>query len=486
MWPPLRGVMLAGAMLAAPVFAQTASEGTASTPADAAAAPVLPPGQVPQAPGGALLQPPIGSTASDAAGQPEPAAPTLVPADPILVDTIGYGSNNFDSLLLPIAATRRLLGLSFNADFTGEYQSNLLRLGDGVVRPNAHKSDFKFVPSGSVNAGHFFGRQQIFFVGTFGYDFFARNTQLNRARVDLNGGLNYRVGANCAGSLQASFDSSQSNFNNQLEATPNGRQSQNYRASAQCGGEIGLAPFASITRFVANNTSASQQNLDSRAWTYAGGLAYNAPTLGKLTLSGSYSTTNYPGRLVIDGNGQVVNSRTRSYQLGAGIARQVGSRIHTSLQLSYIGSKSNQLGSSSFGGLGFDLAVSYTPSTLLTFNLYGNRSINTQNSGFATSALVTRIGGDVRYRIGRNLSVVLAGSYIDDKYRGVVPIVGQNGEIFAPRLRDSTGFVSLGANYDLRRNILVGVEVNHTGRSSDPAIYGYSSNGAQVTLSGRF
>src|SRR5687767_5378881 len=88
---------------------------------------------------------------------------------------------------------------------------------DNVARSNAvtaalrgiEQEDFIYNPSVAVDIVQPFGRQAAFLRGSVGYDFYDKNDQLNRERIDLSGGVSSPLGP-CRPTLGGSYKRQQS------------------------------------------------------------------------------------------------------------------------------------------------------------------------------------------------------------------------------------------------------------------------------------
>ena len=512
------GVFVAfGVVAGSPVLAQTAAPAAAGAPvgspspvvtadpgavdSGAAAAPADPAAAaqpLPQQPIDTRTDaPPPGST--DAFAPLPPAydvqAGSLVPQPMLPQAQPGLGENAIETLLLPLSATRALLGFKIDAYFATEYNSNMLQLGDFFIQQqeaaglNPHPEDWRFSPTIAINAGHDFGRQQVFLRSSLGYNWYKYNDYLNRQNILVNGGLNSQIGSSCTLGAQGSYTSGQNNLGNQPLPVANVVNSTSWGVDGQCGAAVGLSPFASINGFYQrNNSSSSALNraaFDQNALTYSGGLSYRSPALGTFTVSASYTNTEYPKRQFVLPNGQVLlGVNNDSWNVGFSYSRQVGTRLNATAGLSYITSTTNSPGVAPFGGLGYNLSLTYTPTTRLTTSLYGNRSVNTQNNAYSNSTIATSFGGDVRYSLGTNISLTFAGSIVGDEYRGFLQSLAPPGSLI--RKSQTIYYLNLGATYDFRQNLSFAIAGIWRRRDSDPFEYNYTGKGVRFSITGSF
>lgn len=496
----------AGASTApSPVITADPGAPTAADPG-AAAAPTDPAGLAqpqPQQPIDTRTDaPPPGTPGANDAFAPLPPAydvqaGSLIPQATLPQAQPGFGDNAVETLLLPLSATRALLGLTIDAYVAAEYNTNMLQIGDYFIEQqqaaglNPHPEDWRFSPTIAVNAGHDFGRQQIFIRSSFGYNWYVHNDYLNRQNILVNGGVNSQIGNSCTVGAQGSFSSGQNNLANQPLPVANVINSTSWGVDGQCGAAVGISPFASINGYYqtnsngAGNGTVNRAAYDQNAMTYTGGLAYRSPALGTFTVSASYTYTEYPNRpLLVPGGPVLLGVNNESWNVGFSYSRQIGTRLNATAGLSYITSDTNSPGVEPFGGLGYNLSITYTPNPRLTTSIYGNRSVNTQNNAYSNSTIATSFGGDINYSIGQRISLTLAGSIVGDQYRGFLQSIAPPGSLV--RKSQTIYYINLGVNYDIRQNVSFGVAGIWRRRDSDPFQYSYTGKGVRFNISGTF
>jgi hypothetical protein len=82
---------------------------------------------------------------------------------------------------------------------TDTYDHNVLRLDKATATPTGFaRSDYRFTPSIDIDIVQPVGLQSVFLSGNAGYDFYKRNSRLERERINLVGGADLRIGGDCA------------------------------------------------------------------------------------------------------------------------------------------------------------------------------------------------------------------------------------------------------------------------------------------------
>lgn len=227
----------------------------------------------------------------------------------------------------PVAAqTARTLDVGLSG--TAEYHSNVAKVGDDLAAlRGVTPEDVIFTPSASIDFYAPIGRQGVFLRGYAGYSFYQENTELNRERVDLSGGLNTRLGP-CAGTLSGGYARGSVYADDPLldANIENIRQTKRVMADVNCSRQIGFGVNGSVSREWGDNDLPAYETADYERTSYSVGVSYRRPTFGALTLFASRDETEYPNRVLSPG--YTMNSYGVRYE------RQFGARIQGTVSLS--------------------------------------------------------------------------------------------------------------------------------------------------------
>ena len=383
------------------------------------------------------------------------------------------------------------------------YDTNIIRIGDGLQAPDGRKKgDFRISPSVSAAYGMPIGRQQIYIGGLVGRDFYASNGSRNRNRYVIGGGANLHAGRSCSGALTGEYQRRQSLFS-ELSGltTDNVQETQVYAASFECAPPVGIGFGGGAQRRIVDNDDPRRGLFDVRENSYNAHANLGAGRIGQFSLGGSYTTIDYPRRLVTLNSAafDTTSDGLNLYSAYLGFSRPIGARLSMSLQGSYsranpqprnilqivdlfgqqIGIPNDRKG---YSGGGYSASVSYHPSSRLNADLNASHSINNSSNVGALYSVTDLFGAEVSYNLRPSLTAGLGGSYTQRSYRGSF----SSGTEPIARRDDKSQRVYGRLSYTPAKLYDVDFEVGHERRQSTPAIYSYNSTTAQVTLHVRF
>lgn len=341
------------------------------------------------------------------------------------------------------------------------------------------QSDEIFEPTVALNLARVLGRESVYLRGTVGYDFYARNSVLNRETVDLSGGVNARF-LRCHEAVTANYSRFQSDLADLTRGiVKNTRQNATVEGSVDCGGEIGLAPSASISQTWNSNSNPLEQSADSNILSVNGSLAYRRPSFGSLALFGSYSAATFPNASVIEA-GPVPNFGYKVYAGGVTLTRRLGARIEGTASLSYTVLQSTAAGAGNFHGVTYSGDLIYHASS----RLYAEASISRSTvpsprlgSNFAVDELY---GLNLHYKMGSRIAFNLSGERFTSSNNQLV--IGPIQD-----LRRQESYVVSGSGiYTLNRLISLSLTVSDTESSADVGNFNYSDQRVALGVTAHF
>jgi hypothetical protein len=388
------------------------------------------------------------------------------------------------------APTRQL---SVRAAVDASYDSNAFGLSDAAVARgnigNRSKDDFRITPSLILDIFQPFGRQAVFLRGNIGYDFYTKNTQLNRIRVGLNGGANLAVLNSCTVTPSASYQRQRSNAGDIFAVSPvpvvdrvNTEEQLSYGAEASCAGAIGLSPTFGYRHSQTRNTSSFYQLNDSNQDSFDASIGYQRPSLGRISVYGSYSEGEYIRRNVL-GLPNVIpgipSDGVKSYSVGGRFERDIGSRISGSISAGFSWVDPKSVFSSKFRGSTYALALAVRPSDRLSVNVDASRSADLSNTVFATFAVTQVYSLNGTYRLNRKMSANFGSSYQKRDYRQNAQAVDNAAVVNKDEFIRAYG----GLVYDLNRRLRLNGLISQQRRKSDNAFFNYNNTTVSLGLS---
>lgn len=274
------------------------------------------------------------------------------------------------------------------------HDSNVARSSDGVANTRGlSRSDQRFTPEIAIDLYRPFARNTVELVASAGYDFFRRNTQLNRERIGIDGALGLRTGP-CDTDLTIGLTRRQSDLGqiafNAVDDRNirNAETIQTYGAAIACGDAIGLRPIASISRQLGNNSNDLRQFSNFRSVQYGGGLEYTRPTFGSLRLRATRNEVAYPNRPSLTGAGDGFTFD----RVGVEFTRDLGAVLTADASVYYSTLSAEQPGAEEFDGVTYAGALTATTTRWVL------------SAGFAREVAPT-LQVDALYRVERNVNL---------------------------------------------------------------------------------
>ena len=379
------------------------------------------------------------------------------------------------------------------------YDSNTLRIGDGLVPANGgQRSDLRISPLVSMSFGLPVGRQQLFVAGDLGRDIFLNNKQLDRARYSIGGGINLRAASRCTATVAADFNSRQVLVSVIDELVPNLQETLSYGGTASCQSPVGFGFGGTVRRIEVRNDTLIRQQLDFTGLLYTAQLSYAIGNIGSFSASGSLNKVGYPNRPIILLGGGIDADGVDILSGRIGYLRPLGSRLALTLGVSYLSARSQPetilqlaqalppalpglavvpLDRTPFSGVGYDASITYRPSRRMTATLQAARDVRTSAFIGAQFQVQTSFGADIDYRLG---SSITAGAGITfDRFRYfdgiVIGAVGRRDLDEISRVYGSLVFAPV-------KLYTLSAEVSYQKRNSLPLAFSFDNVSAVLSL----
>lgn len=298
--------------------------------------------------------------------------------------------------------------LSIIFSFDGEHHDNVARASaaQAALRGLVPEDEI-YRPSVAIDLNKALGPHTVSLSSQIGYTFYARNTRLNRERIQVQGDLALRL-ASCQLTLSPSYSRAQTDLAD-LASVPgtgigtirNVESVQVYSAGVACGSGIGFAPTARITRTIADNSSQQRQFSNHRAMRYLVGVRYSQPALGIANLTGGIVDISYPNRPLVGGG---VDGYLEK-QVNLDFQRDIGSNLKGSVQVGYSSIDPRRAGVATFNGFtwGADLTLTLADRLQLSAQI-SRRPLPTLQSD-ALYAVVRDLSFDARYQLNSRIRV---------------------------------------------------------------------------------
>ena len=333
------------------------------------------------------------------------------------------------------------------------------------------ETDERITPALRFTIARPLGRNGFSLTGETGYDFFRRNSQLNRERIGVNA-LGRLAAGPCTVDLMPSYSRRQSDLGEIAFLNTPGTASvkntetiQDYSGVLRCGRAIGFHPTASLGRSIGDNSNSFRRISDYRTTRYGGGIGYTNPVVGDLSLEYNHARTKYPNRPALFGSGS--GYTTNRVQLSG--SRDIGAILTAHGSLSYIKLTPDLPGAKGFKGSGWSLGLiaRATPDLQITadtsrdvFPSLGTDALFQVNRSYALGAT---------YALTRAIQLSLNGAIDRRNYVGT-------SSTFGPALTDSVQHSATGTvTYAYGPRLSFAIDVGHQTRNANGTIYDYKN-----------
>jgi len=363
---------------------------------------------------------------------------------------------------------------ALNGTFETEYQTNVAG-GDAAVAAlrGLKQEDVVFTPTLLIEAFKPFGRESAYLTGSVGYNFYDRNSVLNRENLNLDGGVNAQLGV-CRATVTGGYirrqneleDTTLAHVEDVLDQTSVGLE-------GACGRGYGFSPNFSVSQAWSTNTLSLLQSSNYNTLGGSGGISYQAPTLGDVSLFGQYQTTTFTNRLVAF-NQSSIQDGFDTYGGGVKYVRLLGARIQGTVSLSYTSVKPFVGNTSGFNGVTYGADITFRASSRLDFHGSFNRDIQPSNVLDSTYFLETKSLVEGTYHVGSRLEANLGVSEADRTFKGSSLLTNLD-------LREDTLKIIYGSlTYKLRK-LYFALSVRNEERSTNTVGLDYTDNRVGLT-----
>lgn len=353
------------------------------------------------------------------------------------------------------------------------YDSNTVRRRATLPSDSLEAEDVRFTPSAILDIVFPISRQALFLSGSVGYDFYARNTQLNRERINLSGGADLRFGAGCSTRLSGNYTRQQSSLADlfSTERLINTEEIKTFGAQAACSGAVGLRPGFGYQHQTSDNSNPFRQRTNYVSDSFNVSIGYVRPTFGELSLFSSYSKTTYPNRPIIVGMTPLGRDEAvEIYSAGGRFDRQIGSRLHGTVSLGITRADPNTPGVPGFSGLSYSADIGYTPNDRFNMTLAFSRSANVSNNIDANYSVNDTYALDANYALSRRLRLNFGTSYSERDFQLSPNIVNP----LTPT-GDKTYYGYVGATYRLNERLNFDTDFSQERRDAPGTLFDYKS-----------
>lgn len=373
------------------------------------------------------------------------------------------------------------------ASVTSLYDSNIARASDAALsRRGLEKDDFRFTPTLSADIYKPFGASYVSFAGSVGYDIHARNSVLDRERIDLTAGAGSKAGP-CGVNVTGGYQRRQSDLadlniltTGSAATTKNTESIFHVESLIACGGAVGIKPFAMLSYSDSQNSSQQRKGSDAESVTYGGGLLYTQPSIGEIRVYVAQRDVDFSQR---DGVNYLGAPELRARYGGVRFERNIGARLSGHVQLAYadVDQRNGTTSGQGFDGVTWEAGLNLRASSRLTLDATAARTAD-PSLGFNVDYIVMEdYQLTAAYTLNERMTLTVTGSHRarDFTYSNTAVAIPVNEDKTnriqaALRIQPIMGRFSLTANAEYSK------------RNADTDFYDYNGVRIGLTLGAQF
>ena len=391
--------------------------------------------------------------------------------------TIAIGLLCAAACAVPASAQRRLdLGITgtvLDDSNVARSSSEAQARARGLVR-----EDVRFTPAATLDMLVPVGRHAVFATALAGYDFHARNSRLDRERLEARSGVNLRF-AQCRADLFGILARRQSELDDITLGPVNNRETiRSINFEGRCERPAGINPRISVQYQEGRNSQAQRRTSNLDRFELEGGLGYTTLSLGTVSLFGRYLDARFPERSFVFG-GLDRRDGFQSTTIGLSYDRQIGTALRGTVSAGYTDVEPRRPDLPRFDGLTYRAELRANPLGRLQATVEAARLVDASN----------RI--DVSY-------------FVEDRLRGELDYLfspaarGEAGVILRRREFEGANRLGLGINEEETTSVFASlileatprlsfrVDAEYEEREADNPLFNYHSTQLGVTTAFRF
>ena len=358
--------------------------------------------------------------------------------------------------------------------FSGTYFTNVAGSSETFAAARGLKrNDVLYSPSVNLNLAEPMGGLSLFATGQAGYDIHQRNSILDRERLNLSAGANAQV-AGCTATPSAGYSRFQSDLADlSVIATKNTQEIVIGELDVTCGQFGRLVPSGSFTQTWAGNSALPYKPSDYRSTAGNGSLAYNAGSIGEISLIGEYAQTTYPHRAIL-GTAGLQSDGYDHYSAGIHYQRPIGGSLEFGASLSQTWISYQGIGNN-FSGITYDASLTYHASPRLNLSVLASRQTLPSNYLNAAYSVAESYSATAAYKLSTRLSASIGATSTHSNYTGAALLTGV--DLTSQTYQSFYGSLA----YTLSPSFNVSLTAGQDQRHAD--VLGYSYSGAHIGLS---
>jgi len=382
---------------------------------------------------------------------------------------------------LAVSAVR---GLDYSFELRTEYNDNYRRVRATEGDDAGPSSEWRFTPEATIAAGHNLGRHLLFANATFGWDFHARNTDRDRERVNLNGGVQWVLGSRCGGRIQGGYSTRQStDLLDELGALRSSAQNDvDATLSAACRLAGRLTGTFAYDWSKHTYSEEIRQIGNRREDGFVGGLSYPIGSRGSLSASGFLRNSIRPNQLLL--TGEKNKQKYKGFSVGGGYSFGPSIGVNGSIGKTWVTSR-NPL-ATSFSGISWSVGATYG-GPRLGASVGASRSASSGGGGAANLSVSRQLNANLSYKANQRMTMTAGYLRSKTEYRELLILPGIEWQ----RPERTTESLFAGTDFRINRMISTSLEYRHRTNNTDTAfgqgaLRDYSANLVTFTIRAGF
>jgi hypothetical protein len=361
-----------------------------------------------------------------------------------------------------------------SVQFSATYYTNVAGSSDTIAALRGlNTEDVVYAPSLNLNLVEPLGGATVFLNGYIGYDIHQRNAILDRERISVTGGANTRL-AICDTTLSGVYARSQSDLTDLVVvATNNTQETFTAALDATCNTGGRLIPSFGVAHTWSTNSAIAYLTQEYESTNANAALAYNAGSLGTISLIGSYGRTDYPNRFFVLPTG-LQSDGYNMYSGGVRYENDIMPDLNLTASVSGTSLETDNNVGASFDGITYDATLTLRATSRMNFHVGLSRQTKPSMYLNSSYSVAESYFAGVDYRVSARITAAINASHTHSDYSGGALLPGLN--ITDQTIKSVSGSLS----YTISPTFSATLNAGYTQR--DANVLGYSYSGAQVGL----
>lgn len=379
-------------------------------------------------------------------------------------------AQELESTGLTFGKPARSIDLSLSGEVT--YDTNVARSSDaGAIARGIQKNDFRFSPALEGNIALPTPAAVLTLRGAVGYEFYARNSQLNRERLNLLAGASSRLSV-CDVAAQVGYSRGQNDLAD-LSIVPGdvATSSVNVQETVRAGGNLTcgsgrIRPYAFAEYRTTDNSAPQRRISDVETTTYGAGASYSSPAFGILTAYVGRSEFDFKNRASLPGAIRAFDQT----MWGLKLDRRLGARLQVNGQVYWTALKGLGNTGNSLDGLNWDISATLRAGERAQLTLGTARQIDASAAFNVNAARATSYLANLNYVLTPLLQASISASVRKRKF-DVDPTLLPLAVLTDDRITQ----VGARLSYTLGRRIHLDLSATHQARKADTTLYNFNT-----------